>query len=187
MWQRLASRGEPTFREVFAIVGVGRPLALPVGRVWSPVLLDSPGRRGGPLWLCRRWVQAHSVRMGLLPCAGRGPGRRGGAVAGGWLVVQAHSVRMGLLPCAGRGPGRRGGAVAGGWLVVQAHSVRMGLLPCPCADSGQLVVQAHSVRMALLPCAARGPGRRGGAVAGGWLVVRPTRYACASPCCSAAR
>src|ERR1700691_465829 len=156
MWQRLASRGEPTFREVFAIVGVGRPLALPVGRVWSPVLLDSPGRRGGPLWLCRRWVQAHSVRMGLLPCAGRGPGRRGGAVAGGWLVVQAHSVRMGLLPC-------------------------------PCADSGQLVGQAHSVRMALLPCAARGPGRRGGAVAGGWLVVRPTRYACASPCCSAAR
>ena len=32
--------------------------------------------------------------------------------------------------------------------------------------------QAHSVRMALLPCAARGPGRRGGAVAGGWLVVQ---------------
>ena len=44
-------------------------------------------------------VQAHSVRMGFLPCAGCGPGRRGGAVAGGWSVVQAHSVRMALLPC----------------------------------------------------------------------------------------
>src|ERR1700689_1851953 len=32
---------------------------------------------------CGWWVQAHSVRMGLLPCAGRGPGRRGGGGAGG--------------------------------------------------------------------------------------------------------
>src|SRR5580704_13689759 len=62
-----------------------------------------------PAWrgCCGWWllVQAHSVRIGLLPCR---------CADGGWSVVQAHSVRMALLPCAGRGPGRRGGAVADG-------------------------------------------------------------------------
>ena len=118
-------------------------------------------------------VQAHSVRMAFLPCAGRGPGRRGGFVADGWVVVQAHSVRMAFLPCR---------CADGGWVVVQAHSVRMAFLPClvvalarggAVADGGWVVVQAHSVRMAFLPCAGRGPGRRGGAVAdGGWVVVQ---------------
>jgi hypothetical protein len=151
-----------------------------------PELLGGPSRRGGAVAAVSPLVQAHSVRMTLLPCAGRGPGRRGGAVAGGWLLVQAHSVRMGFLPCAGRGPGRRGGAVADGgrWF-----------RPTRCASGSFLVVVLMADGWWFRPtrCAWRsflvllgGPGRRGGAVADGGRWFRPTRCACASPCCSAA-
>ena len=83
----------------------------PLGAHGAPSLCCwGPGRRGGAVAGGWSVVQAHSVRMGFLPCAAWGPGRRGGAVAGGWSVVQAHSVRMGLLPCP---------CADGGWLVVR--------------------------------------------------------------------
>src|ERR1700689_1851951 len=80
-----------------------------------PVLLDGPGRRGGPLWL---WL------VGSGPFGAHGapslcwswpwPAWRGRC--GGGLGVQGHLGRMGVLAFGGRGPGRRGGAVAvGGW------------------------------------------------------------------------
>src|ERR1700689_3511108 len=177
-----------------------------------PVLLDGPGRRGGPWWL---WL------VGSRPFGAHGapslcwswpwPAWRGRC--GGWLVVQDHSGGMGLLPCAGRGPGRRGGAAAvGGWwfrpircawgsflvLVVALAGVAGPLrwvaggsgpfgahgAPSLCWSwpwpawrgrcGGWLVVQAHSVRMGLLPCAGRGPGRRGGAGAAGGMGVLTT-------------
>jgi hypothetical protein len=77
-----------------ALAGVAGPLRLcrwwfrPIRCAWRSfvVLVVALAGVAGPLrvggWLV---VQAHSVRMGLLRCAGCGPGRRGGAVAvGGW-------------------------------------------------------------------------------------------------------
>ena len=145
---------------VVALAGVAGPLRVggrwfrPIRCAWRSFLVlvlmadawwSGPfGAHGVPslcwLWPSQAWravaggwsvVQAHSVRMALLPCAGCGPGRRGGAVAGGWSVVQAHSVRMALLPC----PLTLMRKMPGG----QAHSVRMGFLPCSTRGPGQPV------------------------------------------------
>src|SRR6202167_2960536 len=128
---------------------------------------------------CGWWVQAHSVRMGLPPGAGRGLGRRGGAVAvgGGWfrpIRCAWGSFLVLVVALAGvAGPLRW---VAGGSGPFGAHGAPSLCWSWPWPAwrgrcGGWLVVQAHSVRMGLLPCAGRGPGRRGGAVAvGGWWV-----------------
>jgi hypothetical protein len=59
MWQRLASRGEPTYREVFAILGVARPLA------WSLGASDLWRSHAAHAHAARLALAFHSVPMGL--------------------------------------------------------------------------------------------------------------------------